>query len=65
QMWLRLLGTIAVGVFLQGILRGLFTNRPYYSTFTIVAFTFLSLATFGWRLVGLLIARRRRTVPAS
>jgi hypothetical protein len=49
--WLRLLGTLAFAVALDGPLRWGFTGRPMYSIFTVVAFLFLGLVTFGWRLI--------------
>jgi hypothetical protein len=65
-MWLRLLGTITVAVALGGILRWAFTQRVAYSIFTVVAFGFLSLVTFGWRLVAVGVGRvRARTAPAA
>jgi Protein of unknown function (DUF3054) len=63
--WLRLLGTIAIGVFLQAILRAAFTGRPWFSVFSIVSFIFLSLVTFGWRLVWVTVARLRRPAAAT
>jgi Protein of unknown function (DUF3054) len=64
RIWLRLLATIAIGVVLQALLRGLFTDRPYVSVFTVVAFTFLGLTTFGWRLAWVTVVGRRRGAPA-
>jgi hypothetical protein len=52
----RLLGSIAIAVFVGGPLRAL-TGRPMYSVFTVVAFAVLSLLMFGWRL--LLLAYRQ------
>ena len=62
--WVRLIATIAIGVFLDAILRAAFTDRPWFSVFTVVAFCFLSLVTFGWRLVWVSVARLRGTAPA-
>ena len=51
-MWLRLLGTIVIGFFIGGILRGIFTDRR-----TVLDLhgrrrsLFLGLTTYGWRLV--------------
>ena len=42
-MWLRLLTTIVLGFFVGGILRGVFTDRPYFSIFTVVGLAFLAL----------------------
>lgn len=59
RMWVRLAGTIVGGVLLGGIFRWAFTQRVAYSVFTVVALVFLSLVTFGWRLIARLVARRR------
>lgn len=63
--WLRLLGTIVLGIGIGGILRGVFTDRPPYSIFTVVAFAFLIITTFGWRLVWRGVSHVRRTAPAQ
>ena len=55
QWPLRLVATVAIAVAVGGPLRTLM-DRPIYSVFTAVAFGFLCLATFGWRL--LLLAYR-------
>ena len=47
---LRLLTTVGLAVLIGGPLRYLM-DRPIYSIFTVVAVGFLSLATFGWRLL--------------
>ncbi len=65
RSWLRLLGTLAIGLFVGGILRGAFTDRAYFSVFTVVAFLFLGLTTFGWRLVWRGVTRVRGTAPAQ
>jgi chromate transport protein ChrA len=65
RTWLRLLGAVVIGVFLDAVLRAAFTDRPWFSVFSIVAFVFLTLTTFSWRLVWLLFDRRRRTLPAQ
>jgi predicted Na+-dependent transporter len=65
RSWLRLLGTLAIGVFVDAVLRAAFTNRPWFSVFSIVAFCFLGLVTFGWRLVWAFGARLRGTAPAQ
>jgi hypothetical protein len=65
RMWLRLAATIVGGVLLGGLLR-IPTGRIAYSIFTVVALGTLTIFTFGWRLVGLGLARRRaRTAPAG
>ncbi len=65
HVWLRLAGTIAIGLVVGGALRGMFTERASFSVFTAVALAFLSLTTFGWRAVWYLVDRRRRALPAS
>src|SRR4051812_11404150 len=55
--WLRLLGTLLIALFLGGILRWAFTERVAFSVFTIVAFLFIGLVTFGWRLIWTGVAR--------
>ena len=63
--WVRLLGTVVIGVFVGGPLRGVFTDRVAFSVFTLVAFGFLGITTFGWRLIWSAVARMRtRTAPA-
>jgi predicted Na+-dependent transporter len=64
RSWLRLLGTLAIGLFVGGILRGAFTDRSSFSVFTVVAFLFLGLTTFGWRVVWRGVSRVRGTAPA-
>jgi Protein of unknown function (DUF3054) len=65
RTWVRLLGTIAVGVLIDAVLRAAFTDRPWFSVFSIVAFCFLSLVTFGWRLIWTGVARLKgRAVTA-
>ncbi len=65
RSWLRLLGTLAIGVFIDAVLRATFTGRPWFSVFSIVAFVFLGLITSGWRLAWVLFARLRGTAPAQ
>lgn len=65
RSWLRLLGTLAIGLFVGGILRGAFTDRVSFSVFTVVAFLFLGLTTFGWRLVWRGVSRVRGAAPAQ
>lgn len=62
--WLRLLGTIIIGIFIGGLLRWIFTDRVPFSVFTVVAFLFLGLTTFGWRLVWTAVVRMRGTGTA-
>ena len=63
--WLRLLGTILIGIGVGGVLRGAFTDRVSFSVFTVVAFLFLGLTTFGWRLVWRGVSRVRGTATAQ
>jgi chromate transport protein ChrA len=64
RTWLRLLATVIIGVFLDAVLRATFTDRPWFSVFSIVAFVFLTVTTFSWRLVWSIFDRRSRTLPA-
>ncbi|HEX5588393.1 MAG TPA: DUF3054 family protein [Acidimicrobiia bacterium] len=57
-VWSALAITCVGGVVLTQLLRGTFTGHPYLSVFALIALTFLALTTFGWRLVGGLLARR-------
>jgi len=65
--WVRLLGTMVIGIFIGGLLRWIFTDRVPFSVFTVVAFLFLGLTTFGWRLIWFAVARMRGagTAPAQ
>jgi hypothetical protein len=65
RWYLRLLGTLAVAVGVGGVLRGAFTNRTSFSVFTVVAFVFLALTTFGWRVVWRGVGRVRGAAPAQ
>jgi hypothetical protein len=62
--WLRLLGTLAIALLVGGILRGVFTDRVPFSVFTVVAFLFLGLTTFGWRLIWTAVSRLRGPATA-
>ena len=64
RTWLRLLATVIIGVFLGAVLRATFTDRPWFSVFSIVAFVFLTMTTFSWRLVWSIFDRRSRALPA-
>ena len=46
-------------------MRSVFTDRVAFSIFTVVAFLFLSLTTFGWRLVWRGVGRVRGAAPAQ
>ncbi len=59
RRWRALVITWVGGVAVAQVLRGAFTDRPWISTFTIVALVYLGLTTFGWRLVATLVTRRR------
>jgi hypothetical protein len=65
RWYLRQLGTIVIGLFVGGILRGVFTDRVSFSIFTVVAFMFLTLTTFGWRLIWRGVGRVRGAAPAQ
>jgi hypothetical protein len=54
-----------IGLFVGGILRGAFTDRVSFSVFTVVAFLFLGLTTFGWRLIWRGVGRVRGAAPAQ
>ena len=58
-VWSALAVTCVGGVVITQVLRGTFTGHPYLSVFAVIALAFLALTTFGWRLVGGLVARRR------
>ena len=62
--WLRLLGTLAVALFVGGILRSVFTDRVPFSIFTVVAFLFIGLTTYGWRLIWAAVSRLRGPATA-
>jgi hypothetical protein len=63
-MWVRLLVTIVAGLLIGGLLRYTFTDRPFISIFTLVAFLFLSLTMYAWRLTWVFFERRSRAVAA-
>lgn len=67
SLWLSLLVTLAGGIAIGAALRGTFTDRPYVSIFTLIAFVYLGLVTFGWRAIWALVtrARARRTAPPA
>lgn len=65
-IWLALGITIVGGILLGAIPRGLFTDRPYVSVFTVVAIAYIGIVTYGWRLIGaVLLSRRARRRPAT
>jgi hypothetical protein len=64
-IWLALGITIVGGILLGAIPRGLFTDRPYISIFTVVAIAYLGIVTYAWRLIAaVLSSRRARRRPA-
>jgi hypothetical protein len=63
-MWRSLLATLVGGLVITQLLRATLQDRPWIGIFTAVAFGFVGLTTFGWRLVGLFV-RRRRAAPAA
>ncbi len=63
-MWLALLGTLVGGLVITQVLRGALQHRPWIGIFTMVAFGFIGLTTFGWRLVALGY-RKLRPAPAA
>jgi Protein of unknown function (DUF3054) len=64
-VWRALTVTWLGGIAVMVGLRGTFTDRPYVSTFTIIALVFLGLTTFGWRSIATVISRRRGRSGAS
>jgi hypothetical protein len=65
RWYLRLLGTLVIGLAVGGVLRSTFTDRVSFSIFTVVAFLFIGLTTFGWRLVWRGVGRVRGAAPAQ
>jgi Protein of unknown function (DUF3054) len=61
QRWILLAATWAGGIAIALVLRAVVTHRDTPIAFIIVAYAFIGLATFGWRLVvrGLMHVRRR------
>jgi hypothetical protein len=49
--WAALAVTIGGGVLVASLLRGTFTDRPYFGIFTVIAIAFLAVTTFAWRAV--------------
>jgi len=64
-VWSALAITWLGGLFVASLLRGTFTDRPYFGIFTIIAVAFLGLTAFGWRALAALLARRRAPAGAS
>ena len=60
RTWLRLGATWSLGVAAALVLRAVFTHRESLSTFTIVAYVFLGVVTFGWRGIATAVRRVRR-----
>ena len=63
-MWVALFATLVGGLVITQIIRATMQDRPWIGIFTAVAFGFIGLTTFGWRLVALLV-RRLRPAPAD
>jgi hypothetical protein len=61
QHWTHLAATWAGGIAIALVLRAVLTHRDTPVAFIIVAYAFIGLATFGWRLAvrGLVLLRRR------
>jgi cobalamin biosynthesis protein CobD/CbiB len=57
--WARIAGTCVLGVTAALVLRATLTTRSTPVVFGIVAFSFLTLTTFGWRAVSRLVRRAR------
>jgi hypothetical protein len=60
-MWVAPLVTLVGGLVVTQIIRGTMQDRPWIGIFTVVAFGFIGLTTFGWRVVALLVRRLRPT----
>jgi Protein of unknown function (DUF3054) len=59
RSWLRLGATLAGGTVAGMALRGAFTDHAVVPTFAIVYLLWMTLITFGWRGVVLLLRQRR------
>jgi hypothetical protein len=57
--WLRLTVTWIAGLAVGLALRSAFTHRASFSTFAVVVYVFVGLATFGWRAVAIALRRLR------
>jgi hypothetical protein len=57
--WRRLTVTWIAGLAAGLVLRSVFTHRASFSTFAIVVYVFVGLATFGWRGVAIAVRRLR------
>jgi hypothetical protein len=60
--WRRAAATVALGVTLACVIRLVATSRSTPVVFGVVAFSFLSLATVGWRVAARLVTRVRARV---
>jgi hypothetical protein len=58
-MWLALTATLVGGLVITQLIRGTMQDRPWIGIFTAVAFGFVGLTTFGWRLIAMLVRRAR------
>jgi hypothetical protein len=57
--WLALFATLVGGLVITQLIRGSMQDRPWIGIFTAVAFGFVGLTTFGWRLIAMLVRRAR------
>ena len=57
--WLRVLATSVLGVTAALVVRATLTTRSTPIVFGVVAFSFLTLTTVGWRAAARLVTRRR------
>jgi hypothetical protein len=65
RIWAALAVTWLGGIAVASLLRGAFTDRPYVSTYTVVAAGFIGLTTFGWRAIRALVVRARDVDAAA
>lgn len=65
RIWSMLAITWLGGLLVASLLRGTFTDRPYFGIFTVIAVAFLGVTAFGWRAVAGVLQRRRDAAGAS
>jgi hypothetical protein len=58
-MWGALLITLFGGIAITQVIRYTVQDRPWIGIFTAVALGFIAMTTIGWRLIALLVRRRR------